>query len=82
MKPSLDETVPLRTAFVIMQRYLEFYWPHTGPKSEIGALLGDIQMFQDGGTADPSALEDWLTVAEKVIRDGQGPLYMQLPPKP
>jgi hypothetical protein len=82
MKPSLDDTVPLRTAFVIMQRYLEFYWQHTGPDTEVGALLGDIQMLQDGGTADPAALQDWLTVAETVMRGGQGPLYMQLTPKP
>ncbi|EEF60637.1 hypothetical protein [Pedosphaera parvula] len=82
MKPSLDETVPLRTAFVIMQRYLEFYWEHTGRGGEIGSLLSDVQMLQDGGTADPAALEDWLTVAETVIRGGQGPLFMQLTPKP
>ena len=82
MKPSLDDTVSLQTAFVIMQRYLEFYWQHTGPDTEVGALLGDIQMLQDGRTADPAALEDWLTVAETVMRGGQGPLYMQLTPKP
>jgi hypothetical protein len=77
----MDETIPLRTAFVIMQRYLEFYSQHTGPGTEVGALLGGIQMLQDGGTADPAALDDWLSVAATVIRGGKGPLYMQLKPR-
>ena len=80
MKPSLDETVPLRTAFVIMQRYLEFYWQNAGRDAEGGALLSDIQMLQDGSTADPAALGDWLIVAEAVMRAGQGPLFMQFTP--
>jgi len=82
MKPSLEDTVSLRTAFAIMQRYLESYRKHTSDDVEVGALLGDIQMLQDGSTADPAALGDWLTVAEVVMRGGHGPLLMQLTPKP
>jgi len=65
-----------------MQRYLEFYWEHTGRGDEMVSLLSDIQMLQDGGTADPAALQDWLTVAEAVLRGGQGPLFIQFTPKP
>ena len=78
MTPTLDDTVSLRTAFIIMQRYLEFYWEQTGKSGEIGSLLGDIQMLQDGETTDPAALRDWLAAAERVLSGKQGPLFMEL----
>ena len=82
MEPSLEDTVSLRTAFVIMQRYLESYRKHTSGDVEVGALLSDVQMLQDGSTADPAALGDWLAVAEAVIGGRQGALFMQFTPKP
>jgi hypothetical protein len=83
MKPSMQDTVSLQTAFVVMQRYLDWYWQHTGQGGELGGLLGEISMLQDGGTADPAALNDWLAIAEQVISKKQGPIFLQLtPPKP
>ncbi|HEY1662586.1 MAG TPA: hypothetical protein VGI03_09225 [Verrucomicrobiae bacterium] len=82
MKPSMQDTVSLQTAFVIMQRYLDWYYKHTSKDVEVGSLLGDVQMLQDGGTGDPAALGDWLTIAEAVIDGRQGPLFIQLTPKP
>jgi hypothetical protein len=74
-----DETVTLRTAFVVMQRFLEAYWERGGrPTDSLSDLLSSSSFLRDGGTADPAILRDWLRVAESV-RSGQlGPIMLQL----
>lgn len=37
---------------------------------ELGSLLGDLSLLEDGITADPAAWGDWLRCIEKVRRGG------------
>jgi hypothetical protein len=68
MKPSLEDTVSLKTAFIIMQRFLEAHWRRTGATpNALGDVLSSISMLQDGKTADPAMMHDWLDAATAVI---------------
>ena len=83
MKPRLEDTTDLRSAFVIMQRFIQRRWERTGKPPELGALLGDIAFLPDGSPADPASFEDWLSAAEAVLEHSAAPLTLDLkPPAP
>ena len=46
-------------AFKAMYMFLDDYYD-TVPSDDLGSLLGDLQLFPDGGTYDPAAWGDWL----------------------
>ncbi len=79
---SPEDTVSLRTAFTIMQRFLEAEWKLVGqPKDSLSDLLFFSQSLQDGGTADPAILQKWLELAESVKRGELGPIMLQFKEK-
>lgn len=49
----------VKAAYLIMREFLEEYYCLTG-SFDVGALLGDTMLLEDGSTADPAAWEDWL----------------------
>jgi hypothetical protein len=76
---SPEDVVSLRTAFTIMQRFLEEEWELFGqPNDSLSDLLSFSQFLQDGGTADTAVLQKWLQVAESIKRGEIGPIMMQL----
>ena len=79
MKASLDDAVSLKTAFVIMQRFLDAHWKRTGAKPDaLSDVLSFTLMLQDGKTADPAMLQYWLKTADDVITGGLGPIMLEL----
>lgn len=46
-------------AFKTMVKFLEAYYERTG-SDDVGSLLGDIILLEDGSTADPAAWNDWI----------------------
>ena len=79
MKASLDDTVSLKTAFIIMQRFLDAHWRRTGAEpNALSDVLSFTLMLQDGKTADPAMLQDWLKTADDVITGGLGPIMLEL----
>ena len=50
-------------SFNAMRRFLEMYYERTS-SDDVGSLLGDLQILDDGGTADPAAWEDWLVAIQ------------------
>jgi hypothetical protein len=54
-------------AFKVMVHFLESYYKRTA-SDDIGSLLGDLQLLQDGGSADPAAWEDWILAVNTVIK--------------
>jgi len=53
------ERMTVRQGFEAMLLFLEGIYQRTG-SDDLGALLGDLQMLEDGTTADPAAWQDWL----------------------
>lgn len=53
-------------ALIDMYYLLKDYYDET-KLDEIGSLLGDIVLFENGTTADPAAWQDWISVVNKVI---------------
>ncbi len=54
-----------RTLEAAMRLFLEDYYEQTH-SDDVGALLGDIQLLEDGMTADPAVWDDWLACVDKV----------------
>jgi hypothetical protein len=46
--------------------FLETYYEQT-QADDIGALLGSLQLLEDGKPADPALWQDWLKSSESVI---------------
>ncbi len=56
-------------AYLAMYSFLEHEYEMT-KSDDIGGLLGGMSLLQDGGTADPAAMQDWED-AIKTMRDGK-----------
>ena len=56
----------VQQAFQAMVNFLEGYYERT-KSDDIGSLLGDLQMLNDGNTADPAAWHRWVKNIEKII---------------
>lgn len=60
------EQLTIKQAFQVMVSFLENFYERTGA-DDIGILLGDLQILEDGVTADPAAWEDWLESVDNVL---------------
>ena len=61
------EMLTTREAFEAMVEFLAQFYSRT-KSDDVGGLLGDIQMRDDGLTADPAAWHDWLKCVSVVTR--------------
>jgi len=68
MNKELDSTVTKLQAFNAMRKFLENYYTETS-SDDIGALLGDLQLLEDGTTADPAALTDWINCINEITEE-------------
>jgi len=74
-----EDSVTVRTAFIIMQQFLHAEWELFGrPTDSLSDLLSFSQFLHDGGTTDPAILQRWLHVAELVKLGELGPIMLQL----
>jgi hypothetical protein len=54
-------------AFNAMRKFLEGYYDRTH-SDDLGVLLGELQLFPEGGTFDPAAWYDWIESVEEVLK--------------
>jgi len=59
------KTLTVQEGFAAMRQFLEDYYEQTH-SDDIGALLGDLQILEDGMTADPAVWDDWLACVNQV----------------
>lgn len=59
-------TLTIKEAFESMVKYLEMYYERTDSE-DIGSLLGDMILLEDGITLDPAVWNDWITCI-KIIK--------------
>jgi hypothetical protein len=67
---SLDSKVSLKQAYLIMFDYLEAHYERTGKPDEIGALLGQLALWDGPNGKEPmdgAVFPDWLESAAKVL---------------
>ncbi len=55
-----------KQAFEAMMLFLEEFYNRT-QSDDVGGLLGDLILLEDGSTADPAAWYDWIECVEKVL---------------
>lgn len=56
----------IKQAFEVMVLFLEEFYNRT-QSDDVGGLLGDLILLEDGSTADPAAWYDWVECVEKVL---------------
>ncbi|NRT79461.1 hypothetical protein [Clostridium beijerinckii] len=55
----------IQEAYKSMVNFLEKYYQRTN-SDDIGGLLGDIMLIDEGITADPASWDDWLESVERI----------------
>ena len=55
----MNNMLTVLQAYRAMQFFLEDYYNKT-LSNDLGSLLGDMQLFPDGGTFDPAVWDEWL----------------------
>ncbi len=60
------ERLTERKAFEAMVLCLEGFYERT-QSDDVGGLLSDLMMLEDGTTADPAAWDDWMECVRKVL---------------
>ena len=55
----------IEEAYKSMVNFLEKYYQRTN-SDDIGGLLGDIMIMDEGITADPASWHDWLESVERI----------------
>jgi hypothetical protein len=53
-------------AFQTMIAFLEAYYEQT-QADDIGALLGSLQLLEDGKPADPAMWQDWIEAYQSIV---------------
>ena len=64
----LTEELTVRQAYFVMFEYLRRYYER-GKSDEVGGMLGNLSLLADGGSADPTALADFLDSVDAVMRE-------------
>lgn len=62
-----EPTLTSNQAFRAMVIFLEGYYERTN-SDDVGSLLSDLQLLEDGGTADPAASEDWKKSVSRALQ--------------
>ena len=70
MKEVKMEKITEKQAFQAMVLFLEGYYERT-KSDDVGAILSDLILLEDGNTADPAAWDDWMKGVHKVLSKSQ-----------
>lgn len=62
----MNDELTYLEAFKVMNCFLEKYYKQTSSE-DIGSLLGEMQILEDGKTADPAAWEDWINCIRTIL---------------
>jgi len=60
-------TLTEKQAFQAMVLFLEYFYHRTN-SDDIGGLLSDLLMSEEGITADPAAWEDWQNSIQQILK--------------
>ncbi len=61
----METKLTVLEAYKAMYAYLDHYYFQMGEPDEIGGLLGDLRLLDDGTPVDPAAWTDWLDAVKK-----------------
>jgi hypothetical protein len=68
---SMETTLSLRQAFLVMHAYVRQHWESAGRPDAIGALLGELSLWETvSGHKEPmdgAVFPEWLSCAEAVL---------------
>lgn len=63
----MEDKITKMEAFLAMKDFLNSYYQMT-KSDDVGALLGAMEILEDGETADPAIWEDWEDSFNKTIK--------------
>lgn len=74
------DRLSFQEAYLAMYEFLIELYQRT-QSDELGSLLGDLSLLEDGTTVDPAAWGDWLRCVEKARRGGVDANLALKPPR-
>jgi hypothetical protein len=63
----MDAKLTEYQAFKAMFIFVRTYYEQIGTAVDVGSLLGDIQLVEDGMPADPAMWQDWLEAVNLAV---------------
>ncbi len=64
----MADNLTAKQGYLAMVSFLKRHYART-KSDDIGSLLGDLQLLDSGGTADPAAWDDWIASVEDGKRE-------------
>jgi hypothetical protein len=55
--------------FRAMGKFLRAYFDRTGGSGELGTIVGDVELENNGTSSDPAALSDWVACVDAVLAE-------------
>ncbi|MBN6149244.1 hypothetical protein JR065_02725 [Xanthomonas sp. AmX2] len=63
----MDKLITVEQAYMAMFEYWLEVYKRTN-SDEIGTVLSELSILEDGSSADPAAINDWLQVIDRVVK--------------
>jgi len=67
----MEDRITFLQAYKAMFEFLRDLYYREGQPGNLGRYLGELQILENGNTADPAAWYDWLEVVKRVLEDEQ-----------
>lgn len=62
-----NQSLTVRQAYLCMFEFLRRHHQR-GPTDDIAGLLGGLALLEDGGSADPAQMNDWMIAVKNVLK--------------
>ena len=63
----MDKLITVEQAYIAMFEYWLEVYKRTN-SDEIGNVLSELSILEDGSSADPAAIKDWSRVVDRVVK--------------
>jgi len=67
MENPMDKLITVEQAYIAMFEYWLEVYKRTN-SDEIGNVLSELSILEDGSSADPAAIKDWSRVVDRVVK--------------
>ena len=65
----MEKKLTLLEAYKAMYELLRDLYYREGQPDNLGVYLSDLQLLENGNTADPALWDDWLMVVKRVLEN-------------
>ena len=67
----MEDKISIIQAYKAMYEFLRELYYREGQPDNLGSFLSDLQLLENGKTADPASWFDWLEIVKRVLLEEQ-----------